>query len=170
MDRRVEHFSRRERAFALLIVLAFVVLLTGLAVAYLARTTTDRAVAHTSFNQSKADQLAESAAETVIGDLRQEIVNGSNASTVGSSTIYVPKATSGPPARTSNDNMLPVRNAPNTIPNLIRISVQSDGIPSPAMASRASAVNSRTNVSANGRFVTLERWNKHYLIPRPAGA
>src|SRR5437763_770203 len=100
MDRRVEHFSRRERAFALLIVLAFVVLLTGLAVAYLARTTTDRAVADISFNQSNADQLAESAADTIIADFRQEIVNGSTPTTVGSSTIYAPMTAA---------NMLPQR-------------------------------------------------------------
>src|SRR6266704_2194506 len=50
--------SRRERGAALIIVLAFVVLLTGLMVAYLSRTTSDRQVAHSSFNQTKADQVA----------------------------------------------------------------------------------------------------------------
>src|SRR5437870_7524812 len=67
----------RERAAALLIVLAFVVLLTGVGVAYLSRTTSDRQVAHGSFNQSKADQLAASAMDNIIGDLRQEILRGS---------------------------------------------------------------------------------------------
>src|SRR4030095_11725033 len=69
--------SSRERAAALLIVLAFVVLLTGLTVAYYSRTTSDRHVANSSFNQSNVDQLAQSAMDNVIGDLRQEIVNGS---------------------------------------------------------------------------------------------
>src|SRR5438067_7481223 len=67
----------RERAAALLIVLAFVVLLTGLSVAYLSRTTGDRQVANSSFNQSTVDQLAQSAMDNIIGDLRQEIVDGS---------------------------------------------------------------------------------------------
>src|SRR5439155_20310433 len=40
----------------------------------------------------------------------------------------------------------------------------------PALSSKASAVNSTTNPSANGRFVTLPSWNKHYLIPRAVGA
>src|SRR5207247_9577109 len=69
--------SSRERAAALLIVLALVVLLTGLSVAYLSRTTGDRQVANSSFNQSNVDQLAQSAMDNIIGDLRQEIVDGS---------------------------------------------------------------------------------------------
>src|SRR5262249_45728431 len=51
------------------------------------------------------------------------------------------------------------------IPNLIRRSVASDTIPCPARASRASAVNSTVNASANGRSVSLARWNSHSLIP-----
>src|SRR5207249_7694524 len=43
-------------------------------------------------------------------------------------------------------------------------------MPSPGVPSLASAVNSTTDVSANGRFISLPRWNQHYLIPRPAGA
>ena len=70
--------TSRERAAALLIVLAFVVLLTGLGVAYLSRATSDRQVAHSSFHQSKADELAASAMDLVIGDLQQEIANGSS--------------------------------------------------------------------------------------------
>jgi hypothetical protein len=159
----------RERGAALIIALAFVVLLTGVAIAYLSRATSDRQVAHSSFNQSNVDQLAQSAMESIIGNLRQEIANGSDARTVASSTVYVPKNTAGPPVRTASDNMLPVRSAPATIPNLIRISVRSDGIPFPAGSSQASAVNSTSDASANGRSVSLPRWNKHYLVPRPAG-
>src|SRR5437588_10795728 len=86
------HLScRRERGAALIIVLAFVVLLTGLLIAYLSQTTSDRPVAQSSFNQSKADQLAASATDNIIGDLRKEIVDGSNPPiAVGSSTIYIP--------------------------------------------------------------------------------
>jgi hypothetical protein len=157
-----------KQGAALIIVLAFVVLLTGVAIAYLSRATSDRQVAHSSFNQSNVDQLAQSAMDNIIGDLRQEIVNGSDAVTVGPSIVYVPKATA-PPPRTRNDNMLPVLVAPSTIPNLLRISIRSDGIPFPAMSSRASAVNSTSDASANGRSVTLPRWNKHYLVPRPSG-
>ncbi len=54
--------SHPGRGAALIIVLAFVVLLTGLCVAYFSRTISDRQIAHGSFNQSNADQLASSAA------------------------------------------------------------------------------------------------------------
>src|SRR5947208_7481270 len=60
----------RENAVALLIVLAFLVLLAGITVAYLSRTVTDRQVAHGSFNGAKSDQLARSALDVVIGDLK----------------------------------------------------------------------------------------------------
>jgi hypothetical protein len=156
--------SSRERAAALLIVLAFVVLLTGLSVAYLSRTTGDRQVAHSSFNQSNVDQLAQSAMDNIIGDLRQEIVDGSAnpAPTVTPNgfnvTIYTP---------TSAAYMVPQRSGnPSTAPNLIRRSIANDQIPSPGRPSRASAVNSTTDASANGRSITPARWNTHYLVPK----
>src|SRR5205807_9898063 len=121
----------RQRGAALIIVLAFVVLLTGLGVAYLSRTTSDRQIAHSSFNQSSVDQLAQSAMDNVIGDLRQEITNGST-STVepDGTTLYVPTAAA---------NMVPQRSGNATgAPNLIRRSVRSDSIPAPGLSSRAS--------------------------------
>jgi hypothetical protein len=158
-----KHSSDREQAAALIIVLAFVVLLTGLAVAYLSRTTSDRQVAHSSFHQSNVDQLAQSAMDNIIGDLRQEITDGSGPPTTvnvngNDVTIYTP---------TTAAYMFPRRNVNLTgVYNLIRRSVRSDPILPPARASRASAVNSMTDVSANGRSITSTRWNGHYLIPK----
>jgi len=148
----------RERGAALIIVLAFVVLLTGVAIAYFSRTTSDRQVAHSSFNQSAVDQLAQSVMDNVIGDLRQEIVNGSTATTLSNgTTIYTPTAAA---------NMVPQRSGnPGTVPNIIRRSVSPDTIAPPGLPSRASAVNSAT-VSANGRSITSTRWNSHYLVPK----
>src|SRR5436189_839156 len=107
----------REPAAALLIVLAFVVLLTGLSVAYLSRTTSDRQVAHGSFNQTKADQLVASAMDNIIGDLRQEIARGSIATTEpDGSKVYTP---------TTAANMVPQRSGNAAgVPNLIRRSVR----------------------------------------------
>jgi Tfp pilus assembly protein PilX len=156
--------SSRERAAALLIVLAFVVLLTGLSVAYLSRATGDRQVAHSSFNQSSVDQLAQSAMDNIIGDLRAEITDpaASTTSTVNVNgldvTIYTP---------TSATYMVPQRNVNLAgVYNLIRRSDRADPLVAPARPSRASAVNSMTDVSANGRYVTSTRWNGHYLIPK----
>jgi Tfp pilus assembly protein PilX len=155
---RTAHSPSKQGA-ALLIVLAMVVLLTGLAVAYLSRTTSDRQVAHTSFHQSRVDVLAQSAMDLVIGDLQQEIANGSTAiSEPDGSTVYTP---------TAGANMVPQRRANAAVaPNLIRVSVRLDNPVSPGVGSRASAVNSTTDASANGRSITLARWNTHYLLPK----
>src|SRR5256712_14228276 len=114
----------RQRGAALIIVLAMVVLLTGLAVAYLSRATSDRQVANSSFNQSSVDQLAQSAMDNIIGDLRQEITDGSTPTTVNVNgvdvTIYTP---------TSAPYIVPQRNVSLAgVPKLIRPSVHPDSI------------------------------------------
>jgi hypothetical protein len=150
----------RERGAALIIVLALVVLLAGVSIAYLSRATSDRQVADSSFNQSNVDQLAQSAMDSIIGDLRQEIVNGSTATTQDDgTTVYTP---------TSAAYMVPQRSGNAAgVPNLIRRSVNPDPILTPpGLPSRASGVNSRTDASANGRAITSTRWNSHYLVPK----
>jgi Tfp pilus assembly protein PilX len=136
-----------ENGAALLIVLAFVVLLTGLSVAYLSRTTSDRQVAQGSFHQSKADQLAASAMDNIIGDLRQEIANGSvNLVAPGAMPTVTPAY-----SPTAAANMLPQRSGnAAAVPNLIRRSVNPDSLSgNPGLPSRASAVNSAPADPAN---------------------
>src|SRR6266567_4482512 len=62
-----------SKGAALIIVLAFVVLVTGLAVAHFSRTTTDRQLAQSSYNDTSADLLARSALDITVSDLKQEI-------------------------------------------------------------------------------------------------
>jgi hypothetical protein len=165
MNRMHRALPTRQRGAALLIVLAFVVLLTGVSVAYLSRTTSDRQVAHGSFYQSNVDQLAQSAMDSIIGDLRQEIANGSTAyAQADGTTLYVPRDTGAGAAA----NMVPQRSGNTAMgPNLIRLSIRSDTLSgNPAPPSRASAVNSTTDASATGRSITLARWNTHYLLPK----
>jgi hypothetical protein len=156
MSWRPKAVPPRERGAALIIALAFAVLLTGVALAYLSRATSDRQVAHSSFNQSNVDQLAQSAMDNIIGDLRQEIVDGSTATTLDNGvTIYTPLGG-------ANANMVPQRGGSAAgVPNLIRRS--GDSIPPPGLPTRASAVNSTSDASANGRYVTSARWNSHSL-------
>ena len=130
-----------SKGAALIIVLAFVVLVTGLGVAHFSRTTTDRQLAQSSYNDTSADLLAGSALDITVGDLKQEIVDNP---TVSAANIQPARYPAGIP----NDN-----------PNLIRYSSRN------AAASRASTVSS-TAASANGRSISLPRWNSHYLIPR----
>jgi len=158
--------TKSNHGVALVIVLAFVVLLAGIVVAYLARTTTDRQLAHGTFNEAKADQLARSALDIILGDLKQEIIEGSSPTTLGASTIYIPTSAANMIPRTSGTPSI----AP-PIPNMIRRSVQSDPIASPGISSRASALNSAPSLSPSAAAagkgqISAARWNKHYLIPK----
>jgi hypothetical protein len=157
VDSLPKTISVREEGAALIIVLAFVVLLAALGVAYVSRATSDRQVAHSSFNQTKVDELAAAVTNYIVNDLFQEIVSGSNATTVNNVTVYSP---------TTAANMLPRRSGnpggnPDPVPNLVRRSWTGD-----TTLNEASAVNSFTDHSANDRYVTPARWNKHYLIPQ----
>lgn len=140
--------SARTKGAALIIVLAFVVLLSAIVVAYLSRVAADRPLAQSGFGNAAADQLARSALAIIVTDFKQEIANGST-----------------PPS--TDENIIPQRSGnPPNIPNMIRRSVRNDSIAFPAISSGASDVNSASDVSTNGRYVSAVRWNKHYLIPR----
>jgi len=136
-----------SKGAALIIVLAFVVLVTALAAAYFSRAATDRQLAQSSHNDTSADLLTRSALDIVVGSLKQEIVNG------GAVT-----PTNIQPQRSGDDP---------SIPNLIRRSVRNDSIPAPpGVSSLASAVSSGpVGTSLKRGDVTSARWNSHYLIP-----
>src|SRR6266404_7339802 len=152
---------------ALLIVLAFVVLLTGFVLAYFSRAGTDRQLAQSSFNDTDATILARSALDIVVNDFKQEIVNGSTNIAPGGIPFYSPAPAANVLPQRSGNPVIPGGVETNDpIPNLIRRSVRSDAIPAPGIASRASAVNSATDISVNGRSVGPAKWNSHYLIPR----
>jgi hypothetical protein len=142
--------NRPSDAAALLIVLAFVVLLSGIVVAYLSRTSTDRQLAEGDFHGSTADMIALSALEIVAADFKQEITDGTpiTHANIAPQRNPTPTVVSTPP-----------------IPNLIRRSVFPESAPAPAAASRASNVNS-TATSLNGRAINLARWNAPYLVPK----
>src|SRR5438477_5770053 len=111
-SRRLLRLARNKGA-ALIIVLAFVVLLTGVVLAYFSRTTTDRQLAQSSFNDTDADLLARSALDIVVGDFKQEIVNGStNIAPAGVAAFYSPAPAANVVPKGSGN--------PASIPNLIR--------------------------------------------------
>src|SRR5438045_6676839 len=113
-----------SKGAALMIVLAVVVLLTGLALAYFSRTSTDRQLAQSSYNDTLADLLARSALDIIVSDLKREIINNSTVTTANIQPTRYPAI-------------------PTDIPNLIRYSSQN------APASQASTISS-TSTSANG--------------------
>src|SRR5262249_34231634 len=64
-----------SKGAALMIVLAFVVLLTGVALAYFNRTTTDRHLPQSSYTDTSSDLLVISAPDIVDRDFKQETIN-----------------------------------------------------------------------------------------------
>ena len=148
MKKFLQSYDGTSKGAALIIILAFVVLVTVLGVTYFSRATTDRQLAHSSSNDTTADVLAQSALDIVVGNLKQEIADGGT--TVTQANIQ--------PQR-SGDHV--------SIPNLIRRSVRNDQILPPGVPSLASSVSS-TSPAAKGRAISLARWNSHYLVP-PTG-
>jgi len=165
--KRFLHPRDNKSGAALVIILAFAVLLTGLVIAFLSRAVTERQVSNSSASQTKADILAHSAMDLVVADLKQEIANGSTVSTASptpsSGSIYIP--TSGTYMKPVKDAAVAALSGSNAIPNLIRVS----GTTSPSLPQVASALASNvlsTGTSQNGRSISPDRWNSHYLIPR----
>src|SRR5205814_3777326 len=113
---------------ALMIVLAFVVLLAGVALAYFTRTTTDRQLAQSSYNDTSADLFVRSALNIVVGSLKQEILTGGTTVT----------ATNIQPQRSGADA---------AIPNLIRLSIRNYPFVSPGVSSLASVISSASSYS-----------------------
>ncbi len=135
-----------SKGAALMIVLAFVVLLTGLSLAYFSRASTDRQLAHSSYNDTSADLLARTALDIVVGDFKQELLDPNNATVTRANIQPSPYPTP----------------TPTDIPNLIRYSSRY------AVASRAASPTGigSSDPSANGRSISTSRWNSHYLVPR----
>lgn len=172
---------RSRRAVALIIVLAFVVLLTGVIVAFFSRAISDRQVSNSGANETKVNLFAQGAADRIISNLQQEIVLSSSATPFTTGTVYTPL-----PATTTPVVMLPqmsgtaVSSVTNWAPNLLvrsgsgasnqyfysgkNISGSTVTIPSGAIP-----VSSLTP-SLDGHWVSLARWNSHYLLPLPPGA
>ena len=178
---RHSHLPAKHGA-ALLIVLFFIVLLTGLLIAFLSRALTARVVANTSAGEAKVSVLAGSAGDIIIGDLKQEIIDGSTATNVATGyTVYNPKGASSTnglstmtPAISGFTPTYSAGQETDGLANLVKVSKY--GIPSYTSAtnanyatagiSRASNVNSSSSPSFNGRVIKPARWNSHYLIAR----
>jgi len=151
---------------ALVIVLAFIVLIAALMVIFFTQAISYRNQGNSSFNNFKSTALAQSGLATVVGDLQQEITNGSTTVSYGNGTnVYYPTGnTNAVPQRSGNPALV---SGGDPTPNLIRISVRTETYPagSPGVSSRASA-DSTTNAAASGQYISPARWNQHYLLPR----
>ncbi len=170
--------SRQKKGTALILVLAALVLISALVLTFLTNSSLSRLIAYSSAGQARADQLAQTAMGTIVGDLREEIVAGSKVDgnptgatyTQNGIRVYVPQ---------TNSTVVPCRVAPAAdlaFPNLVKISWSTNaswsgssylannavaGIHAPV---RSLPANSTASASLNQRSVSSARWNQHYLL------
>lgn len=160
---------RRESGIALIIILAFLVLLMGLVVAFFSRAVMDRQISNSSAQQTKVELFADGAVETITGDLKQEIAAGSmspSSSNPSPNThLYFPKA---------GVTAVPYRvGTTDSLPNLVKRSAyqqafyagSSYDIANYPASNRAANVSS-TSLSQNSRSFSVTRWNKPLLLPK----
>ena len=162
------HSSRSGAA--LIIILAFMVMLLGLLIAFFSRTTLQQQVSQSSSTQVSTDVLARGAVESIVGDLLQEITVGSRVTTIGTNTLYYPA---------TNSNMVPSLSGftPATawtnvgLENILKVSgtnpvfsfITTNGTNNGTVRG---TTNLSTNLSYNGRSVSTARWNRSLLIGR----
>jgi Tfp pilus assembly protein PilX len=164
----------RSRGSALLIVLAFLLLLTTLTVAFLSRATMERQMSNSSYSQNKTDLVAQGSIATIIADLQQEIVAGSNAgSPVLTGGYYYPSS----PLTVTPALAVPGYTSTTIVgtgmENLVKVSKNGQAFWPTAnysgtitIPNRASAINTSSNPSLNYRSVSAERWNAPLLLAR----
>jgi len=161
--------SRSMVGSALVIVLSFVVLLTVVVLAMLSHSLLNRMISNASSNVTKTDLYGHGAIDQIIGDLRQEIVAGSTATTITSgsvtSTIYRPSSVAAAVPYNSGPYTTTVFNT--TFPNLVKESTYNVAFEpyDSSVPSRACNVLT-TTPSLNGRYVSTTRWNKALLLPK----
>jgi Tfp pilus assembly protein PilX len=175
--------GRRSAGVALIIVLAFVVIITGVILAFFSRSIATRQISDASASQTKADLLAQGAADSIIGDLQQEIVLSSKLTTTSvvgtgvaaglpatSGSIYMPLTPASMLPQVANGS------ASGLPPNLLKRSAYNSGNTgfyvgtAGSLGSNGIIPSNAINVSSvtpslNGRSVSVTRWNSHYLLP-----
>jgi len=178
--------SRSEAGSALVIVLAFVVLLTVVVLAMLSRSLINGLISNASSNVSKTDLYGHGMIDQIIGDLRQEIVAGSSGTSGGQANTQAVYTSSGGivtyayrPAAVANS--VPSLSGPSsyttsiwntTFPNLVKESTRSVAFEpyDTTVPMRAAPVNSNSDLSINGRYVSPARWNKPLLLPKKSAS
>ena len=190
--RSARAISGSRNGVALLIVLAFIVLLSVLVASYLSFSGLDR-LSTASYSKSiQAQEVAQGGLQDIIADLHQEIVAGSQSSSTfipaGQAAVYVPTTNlTAQPARMgfTSDNWTNDVDATRFAPTLVRVSrADPNGATALDFASatqagaydatklplnRASASHTDT-ASVNGRYISSTVWNKPGLLAAPGAS
>lgn len=184
----IRHDSRQtpgrtsRGGFALVMVLAVLVLMLAVILAFFTRATTHRMISSSSASKQQADILARSAVDLIISDITHEMAAGSTTDPVavpaGGRRLYLPRTVDtddtwlGSSQRISTaPSLVPERvvaNATNAPASLIKQSLHArpffsekpgttNGPALPAIPNRASAANSAMGGS-RGSAITADQW------------
>ncbi len=166
----------KTRASALVIVLAFIVLMSVVMLSYLATTQSTLRKSSSSAAIVETDMLAEVATTAIIDDIRQEMLAGADSTnqpvtnqpmTVSAKAMLPGRVLSGGIAATDTNFL-------NLTKQSLRTNAFYPGTSTATFTSKGSAAGikgrarassvSTTEASLNGRLVSAERWNKPMLI------
>ncbi len=157
-----EPMGHDHRGSALVIILSALILVSALVVAYISQSTLSRSVSFSSAGQYSAECVAQTGLDTIVGDLKDEIIAGSTASSTNSVVIYLPN---------SNFTATPCRVADDGFANVVKRSASGEAFwkgssfgALPSAPLRAFEGSSTGSASANGRFIAADRWNAPYLL------
>lgn len=160
---------KAERGFAIILVLAFLVLLLGVGLAFFSRSGMQRTISRSSAEHLRVELLGQQAINTAIGDLRVEIAAGStrtNVSGSGTNLLYIPTAPSN--AAPAISGFLPGTG----LENLVKVSCDANFVglsgSGVTVSNRATSLSTtNTNVpSSGGRYITAARWNAPLLLDK----
>lgn len=166
-------------AFALVIVLSFVVLLTVVMLALFAKAQFNLLSERSATNNLQADLLSQSAMDLIVSDLRSEMLAGSDFLAQSNGYIAMRPASnaSAIPGRTIVSSLASSTNFANLVKQSLRGTPTYSNTPAAAYPSsgtypgiqRASAV-STAETSRNGRSIPPSRWNAPQLTTGPGFA
>jgi Tfp pilus assembly protein PilX len=149
---------RSQRGVALVVVMAIVVLMVGVVMAFFSQSLLQRQISKSSASQTSVEMFANGALNTIVNNLQQEIVKGSAISSTNNVTLYIPlvavnavPSLAGATGGTGCENLIKR--------SVYNVPVFADG---PSLAAQSPT----TDVSANGRYITRARWNKPLLMAK----
>jgi Tfp pilus assembly protein PilX len=155
--------ASRHSGAALVITLAMLILVSFVVVAFLGRSTREAVLVGGTIGGQKAEILANSAAETIIADLKNEMRAESTEITIDGVTIMEPSSAS---TVFPGQNRL-LATTGTVFDNLIKQSGASGGMFSASSTNKlisAATTTPTTTASVDGRKVSEDRWNAPKLL------
>lgn len=166
--------ARRSQGIALIITLAMLVLVTFAVVAFFTKATFNRNIENSSVGGVRADILARSSMEAIVGELQKEMLANSDAATVTpdkySNYVMRPKTLQDAVPQVVLSSAIDTSTT-DTFNNLVKQSVSTKPFYSDAASTstlKAAAVKT-TQPSLDGRLVSIKRWSSPMLIGGAGG-